>query len=224
MVQTVGSETGKQLAPWLTYSPIIRTVGSETGWVDGFKTGWLETNAVVAFFKTRQRAGSFEAGRLASGGCKSGLNIYITSALLNSCTLLACTQMHLCTNAVSMFGHGRSKCRHVFWVLCTRTPWVLQELDTSYWRAVASQAKDLKQSQLFRSCNLEGWRSSRACSKVTEQNHIFFLKYDSNVVFCEVTGRRVNHGVGLGIEVSCVYKFYGCRSHINKLEELLRKQ
>ena len=23
----------------------------------------------------------------------------------------------------------------------------------------------------------------------------FFLKYDSNVVFCEVTGRRVNRGV-----------------------------
>ena len=34
-----------------------------------------------------------------------------------------------------------------------------------------------------------------------------FLNYDSNVVFCEVTGPRVNRGVGLGMEVPCVYKF-----------------
>ena len=42
-------------------------------------------------------------------------------------------------------------------------------------------------------------------------------------VFREVTGQRVNCGVGLGIEIPCVYNFFGCQSLINKPEELLRK-
>ena len=50
---------------------------------------------------------------------------------------------------------------------------------------------------------------------------VFILYYESNVVFCEVTGLRVNRGVGLGIEVSCVDKFYRS-DHINKVEKLLR--
>ena len=52
----------------------------------------------------------------------------------------------------------------------------------------------------------------RTLSKTTS----FFLRYDGNVVFCEVTGERVNRGVQLGVEVPCVYKFYGRRSHITK--------
>ena len=40
-----------------------------------------------------------------------------------------------------------------------------------------------------------------------------FLRYDDNMVFCEVTGERVNQ---LGVEVPCVYKCYGCRSLITK--------
>ena len=51
MLRTVGSETSKWLASWLTYSPIDRTVGSKTCRVDGFKTVWVDTNAVVAGFK-----------------------------------------------------------------------------------------------------------------------------------------------------------------------------
>ena len=51
----------------------------------------------------------------------------------------------------------------------------------------------------------------------------FFLNYDGNVVFCEVTGPRVNRGVGLGMEVPCVYKFYGRRSHIKKLEDIFSR-
>ena len=51
----------------------------------------------------------------------------------------------------------------------------------------------------------------------------FFLNYYGNVAFCEVTERRVNRGAGLGIEVPCVYKFYGCQVHVKKLQELLSK-
>ena len=44
------------------------------------------------------------------------------------------------------------------------------------------------------------------------------------MVFCEVTGERVNRGVQHGVrEVPCVYKFYGRRSHITKLKELVYK-
>lgn len=56
----------------------------------------------------------------------------------------------------------------------------------------------------------------RTMSKVTS----FFLGYDGNAVFCEVTGERVNRGVQLGLEVPCTYKFYGRRTHIDKLKKL----
>ena len=52
----------------------------------------------------------------------------------------------------------------------------------------------------------------------------FSLNYHGNMIFCEVTGQRLNRVVRLGIEVPCVYRFYGHQSHINILEELLRKQ
>ena len=55
MVQTVGSKTGKKVAPRLTYLLVVWKVGFETAWVDGFKTGWVDANTVVACFKTRQR-------------------------------------------------------------------------------------------------------------------------------------------------------------------------
>ena len=48
------------------------------------------------------------------------------------------------------------------------------------------------------------------------KSHLFFLNYDGNVIFCEVTGRRLNREVELGIEVPRVYKFYERQSHINK--------
>ena len=57
----------------------------------------------------------------------------------------------------------------------------------------------------------------KALIKITS----FFLKYDGNAVFCEATGRRVNCGVGLGMEVSCVYKFYGRQAHIKKLQKIV---
>ena len=48
----------------------------------------------------------------------------------------------------------------------------------------------------------------RSLSKTTS----FFLRHDGNVVFCEVTGERLNRGVQLGVEVPCVYRFYVARN------------
>ena len=47
--------------------------------------------------------------------------------------------------------------------------------------------------------------------------HFFLLKEDSQIM-CEVTGRPLNRGVGLGLEVPCLYCFEGhisgsCRTH-----------
>ena len=60
----------------------------------------------------------------------------------------------------------------------------------------------------------------RSLNKVTS----FFLNYDGNVAFREVTGRRVNRRVGFGMEVPCVYRFYGRLAHIEILQELLNKK
>ena len=49
----------------------------------------------------------------------------------------------------------------------------------------------------------------------------FFLRYDGNLVFCEVTGKRLNGGVQLGVEVPCVHKYYGRQTHIDKLKKLV---
>ena len=49
----------------------------------------------------------------------------------------------------------------------------------------------------------------------------FFLRYDGNIPFCEITGERLNRGVQLGVEVPCVYKFYGLQTHVDKLKELV---
>ena len=47
------------------------------------------------------------------------------------------------------------------------------------------------------------------------------LRYDGNFVFREVTGKRLNGGVQLGVEVPCVHKYYGRQTHIDKLKELV---
>ena len=54
---------------------------------------------------------------------------------------------------------------------------------------------------------------SRTLNKVTS----FFLRYDGNFVFCEVTGERLNSGV----QVPCVHKYYGHQTHIDKFKELV---
>ena len=45
----------------------------------------------------------------------------------------------------------------------------------------------------------------------------FFLKKDGCVGYCEVTGERTNHGVGLGLEIPCVYRFYGRQPYVDQL-------
>ena len=59
----------------------------------------------------------------------------------------------------------------------------------------------------------------KSLSKVTS----FFLNYDGDVAFCDVTGGQTNDRVGFELEVSCVYKFYGCQVGEKKLQDLLRK-
>ena len=48
----------------------------------------------------------------------------------------------------------------------------------------------------------------------------YFLAYDGNVGFCRITGPRVNRGIGLGVEVPCVYLFYGGKKYIKKLAQI----
>lgn len=47
-----------------------------------------------------------------------------------------------------------------------------------------------------------------ARTKEVQQDFFFFLTKVNSSKFCEVTGRRINSGAGLGLEVPCVYKFY----------------
>ena len=49
----------------------------------------------------------------------------------------------------------------------------------------------------------------------------FFLKRVGSIGFCKVTGSQVNRGVGLGLEIPCTYKFYGCQSYLDQLQTLL---
>ena len=50
----------------------------------------------------------------------------------------------------------------------------------------------------------------------------FFLNRDGHSGFCEVTARPTNRGVDLGVEVPCVYRFYGRQSYIDRLSQLLQ--
>ena len=43
----------------------------------------------------------------------------------------------------------------------------------------------------------------------------------TDVMFCEVMGGRVNCGVGLGLEVPCLYKFYGSRAYMKNYDNYM---
>ena len=49
----------------------------------------------------------------------------------------------------------------------------------------------------------------------------YFLAKDGHNAVCEVTGSRVNRGVQLGVEVPCIYRFYGRQAYITRLNHLL---
>jgi len=70
---------------------------------------------------------------------------------------------------------------------------------------------------------LQGWYPGTVDHVPREicKNVYHFLNYDGNVAFCEVTGERCNRGAGFGVEIPCVFKFYGRRMHVVKLKELL---
>ena len=44
---------------------------------------------------------------------------------------------------------------------------------------------------------------------------------DVNKAFARVTGGKVNQGAGYGLEIPCVYKFYGPKPYIDKLREVI---
>ena len=49
-----------------------------------------------------------------------------------------------------------------------------------------------------------------------------FLLQDVNKAFAEVTGQKINHGAGYGLEVPCVYRLYGPKVSIQRMNELVR--
>ena len=48
-----------------------------------------------------------------------------------------------------------------------------------------------------------------------------FLRRDVNKAFTRVTGRKVNRTVGYGLQIPCVYQFYGQKPYIDKLRKVL---
>ena len=48
-----------------------------------------------------------------------------------------------------------------------------------------------------------------------------FLRRDYNKAFAEVTGERVNQGAGYGLEIPCIYRFYGPEPYVKKLKDIL---
>ena len=46
-----------------------------------------------------------------------------------------------------------------------------------------------------------------------------FLRRDVNKAFVRVTGGKVNRGAGYGLEIQCVYQFYGPRPYVDKIRE-----
>ena len=49
-----------------------------------------------------------------------------------------------------------------------------------------------------------------------------FLRRDVNKGLVEVTGLKVNRGAGYGLEIPCMYHFYGAKSFKSKLNELIK--
>ena len=50
-----------------------------------------------------------------------------------------------------------------------------------------------------------------------------FLVRDFNKGTAEITGNRVNRGAGYGIEAPCIYRLYGLKKFIQRVEELVEK-
>ena len=48
-----------------------------------------------------------------------------------------------------------------------------------------------------------------------------FFKRNVNKGVAEVIGERVNCGAGYGLEVPCMYHFYGSKPYIDRLQRLM---
>ncbi len=48
-----------------------------------------------------------------------------------------------------------------------------------------------------------------------------FLRREANKAFVEVKGEKVNRGGGYGLEIPCVYHFYGPPRYIQRLKDTL---
>ena len=51
----------------------------------------------------------------------------------------------------------------------------------------------------------------------------FFLQRHGHSGCCEITGERVNRGIGVGLEIPCIYCLRGKRLYINKLSVIVNK-
>ena len=49
-----------------------------------------------------------------------------------------------------------------------------------------------------------------------------FLRRDCNKGFVQVTGNKVNRGVGYGLEVLCTYRLYGPRPFIERITQIVQ--
>ena len=67
----------------------------------------------------------------------------------------------------------------------------------------------------------EGWRSGWSLPEIYQQRCLLFIKRVGSVGVCEVTGSRVNWGVGLGLEIPCTYKFYGRQAYFDRVQTLI---
>ena len=48
-----------------------------------------------------------------------------------------------------------------------------------------------------------------------------FLKRANHKATAEICGKRINRGSGLGLELPVIYKIYGGRIHLDRLDELI---
>jgi hypothetical protein len=48
-----------------------------------------------------------------------------------------------------------------------------------------------------------------------------FLQRDVNKAFVEVTGKKINRGAGYGLEMPCVYRLYGPKVYVERMNELV---
>ena len=48
-----------------------------------------------------------------------------------------------------------------------------------------------------------------------------FLKRANRKATAEICGERINGGVGLGLEIPVIYKIYGGRKYLDRLDELI---